>query len=347
MPINRRDFLKLSSSALGILALEPLHRSSPPWLPEDMYANELLGRVTHRGTHVYSDPDLLSQTLDKLPRDRLVRLLEELTAPHGPAHNLRWYRLERGYVHSAYIQRIEQVVYTAPLERVPAAGTLGEVKVPYTQASYKNRLEQWQPLFRLYYGSIHWVTAVEKGPLGDVFYHLYDDWLRLTYRVSAEHIQPVPGSRFTPLSPDFPAEQKRLEVSIERQILTAYEGRQIMREVPVSTGRRWTPTPKGQFQIDRKHPSRHMGDGGLTSDIHAYELVGVPWVSFFQSAGIAFHGTFWHDNFGEPMSMGCVNMPTDDALWLFRWSKPVYQSLSDERPTYRVVEKGGTQVVVV
>jgi lipoprotein-anchoring transpeptidase ErfK/SrfK len=194
---------------------------------------------------------------------------------------------------------------------------------------------------------MHWVTAIEEGPAGEVLYRLYDDWLRVYYRVPPAHVRPVANSLFRPLSPEVPPQNKRLEVSIERQTLTAYEGRQIVRLVPVSTGRRWTPTPVGEFQIDRKHPSRHMGDGGLTSDLRAYELVGVPWVTFFHSAGIAFHGTFWHDNFGEPMSMGCVNLHTEDALWLFRWSLPVYQSQSDDRPTYNVVEKGGTQVMVV
>jgi lipoprotein-anchoring transpeptidase ErfK/SrfK len=347
MPFNRRDFLKLSTSALGALAIAPLDKSSPPWLPDDLYGKELLGRVTRQDTPVYAEPDINSPRLAKLPRDKLQKLLEELVSPQGPTHNPRWYRLEQGYVHSAYIQRIESIHYNRPLTRVSARGFIGEITVPYTQTSYKDRLGQWVPLYRLYYGSVHWVTAVEEGPAGQVLYRLYDDWLQVNYRAPAEHIRPVPNSHFRPLSPDIPPEMKRLEVSIERQTLTAHEGRQIVREAPVSTGRRWTPTPLGQFQIDRKHPSRHMGDGGLTSDLRAYELVGVPWVSFFQSAGIAFHGTFWHDNFGEPMSLGCVNLRTEDALWLFRWSTPVYQSQSDERPTYRVVDKGGTQVVVV
>ena len=69
-------------------------------------------------------------------------------------------------------------------------------------------------------------------------------------------------------------------------------------------------------------PSRHMGDGELTDDIDAYELPGVPWVSFFHKDGYAFHGTYWHDNFGRKMSHGCVNMQNAAAKWLYRWSLP-------------------------
>lgn len=65
-----------------------------------------------------------------------------------------------------------------------------------------------------------------------------------------------------------------------------------------------------------------MGDGELTNDILAYELPGVPWCGFFVSTGVAFHGTYWHDNYGTKMSSGCVNMRPDEAKWLFRWTTP-------------------------
>lgn len=347
MNLTRRDFLKLSSSALSVAALGPVHTISTFWDPGDLFGFKMLGRVTRQDTPVFQGPDYDSPRLEKLPRDELLDLLEKVDSPRGPLHNPHWYRLQQGYVHSAYIQCIESIHINRPLVQVQPTGFVAEVTVPYTQTSYKNRLGQWVPLYRLYYGSVHWVTAVEEGPTGETLYRLYDDWLRVNYRVPAEHLRPVATLKLRPLASEIPAEQKRLEVSIERQTFTAFEGRQVVREGSVSTGRRWTPTPAGEFHIDRKHPARHMGDGGLTSDLRAYELIGVPWVSFFHSAGIAFHGTYWHDNFGEPMSLGCVNMRIEDALWVFRWSMPVFERQSDEHPTYRVVEKGGTRVVVV
>jgi len=73
-------------------------------------------------------------------------------------------------------------------------------------------------------------------------------------------------------------------------------------------------------------PLRHMGNGNLTSDIEAYELPGVPWVCFFHITGVAIHGTYWHTDFGRPRSHGCVNVPTEDAQWIYRWSFPIAPS---------------------
>ena len=66
-----------------------------------------------------------------------------------------------------------------------------------------------------------------------------------------------------------------------------------------------------------------MGDGSLEYGIEAYELPGVPWTCFFTEKGHAFHGTYWHDNFGSPMSHGCINMRNEDAKWLYRWLTPI------------------------
>jgi lipoprotein-anchoring transpeptidase ErfK/SrfK len=105
-------------------------------------------------------------------------------------------------------------------------------------------------------------------------------------------------------------------------------------------------TPVGNFQVERKYPSRHMGDGGLTSSPDAYELVGVPWATFFHPAGIAFHGTYWHDNFGSPMSQGCVNMRNSDAKWLFRWCNPYFNPQPHDRSEWKRIDRG-TQVDII
>ncbi len=83
-----------------------------------------------------------------------------------------------------------------------------------------------------------------------------------------------------------------------------------------------------------------MGDGNLTDDIRAYELPGVPWVSFFTQTGVALHGTYWHHNYGRRMSHGCVNMVTAEAKWIYRWTIP-------QADVYEWEKKGyGTQVTV-
>src|SRR3990172_2396540 len=64
--------------------------------------------------------------------------------------------------------------------------------------------------------------------------------------------------------------------------------------------------------------------GNLFADLDDYVLPGVPWTCFFTETGVAFHGTYWHDNFGMPMSRGCVNMRIEEAKWLFRWARPLH-----------------------
>jgi lipoprotein-anchoring transpeptidase ErfK/SrfK len=67
----------------------------------------------------------------------------------------------------------------------------------------------------------------------------------------------------------------------------------------------------------------------------------VPWTSFFEfTTGVALHGTYWHDNFGARMSHGCVNMRTEEAKWIYRWTAPVARSTDWNRKGY------GTRVEV-
>ena len=78
-----------------------------------------------------------------------------------------------------------------------------------------------------------------------------------------------------------------------------------------------------------------------------FTLPGVPWTSFFRSpGGYALHGTYWHNNFGLQMSHGCVNMRNEDALFIFRWSTPVYDPLKIESPDDWEVTGHGTSVLI-
>jgi hypothetical protein len=344
MAVTRREFLKFSCLTLASLATSAFGQGGP-WLPEEPPYGQPLGRVTRR-SKVHSEPDILSPALFTLQKDDLVTVLEGVDSPVGPAENPRWHRLAEGYLHSAYVQHIDGACLNRPLESIPVTGRLGEVTVPYTQVELKSRKWGLMPLYRLYYGSVHWIIGTEWNDLGEQFYWLMDDWLWARYRVRAEHIRPIPWEALAPLSTEIPPQEKKIHVSLERQLVTVYESGRVIREMRASTGRRYTSTPAGDFAVDRKHPSRHMGDGYLTSDLRAYELVGVPWVSFFHKAGIAFHGTFWHDNYGTPMSMGCVNLPIPDALWIYRWTKPVYTGEAGDRPAWKITGTGGTNVTV-
>ncbi|MCB0119408.1 MAG: L,D-transpeptidase, partial [Anaerolineales bacterium] len=58
-----------------------------------------------------------------------------------------------------------------------------------------------------------------------------------------------------------------------------------------------------------------------------YSTPAVPWCTFIASGGVAIHGAFWHNAFGERRSHGCVNVSPEDAKWIFRWTMP-YVSLA-------------------
>ena len=334
--ISRREFLKLSGVALGGLSSLAARSLPRPWPPQkNPPPQRIVGRVTIGGIYVYDAPYARSERQGSFVAMSWWEIDEEISSPYGPVYNPRWYHLRQGgYIHSAYIQRVEDRHFNQPLSRVPEAGQLGEITVPISD-SYRRLRRGWERLYRLYFGSVHWITHLMEGPDQEPWYGLTDELLHVQYCIPASHIRPIHADEITPISPEVPFEKKRIVVSIPDQTLTASEGELVVFQTRVSTGipsKEFTPngipthTPDGQFRISVKVPSKHMGDGNLTGDPEAYELLGVPWVSFFHVTGVAFHGTYWHDNFGRMMSHGCVNMRNADALWLYRWSQPVAAS---------------------
>jgi lipoprotein-anchoring transpeptidase ErfK/SrfK len=111
-----------------------------------------------------------------------------------------------------------------------------------------------------------------------------------------------------------PRKGKWIEVVLAQQRLNAWEDGSIVMSTAISSGTRRTPTIRGTFRVYRKYRSARMRGPG-------YDLPHVPYVMFY-SGSYGIHGTYWHSNFGRPMSHGCVNMPTGKAGWLFKWAPP-------------------------
>jgi lipoprotein-anchoring transpeptidase ErfK/SrfK len=103
-----------------------------------------------------------------------------------------------------------------------------------------------------------------------------------------------------------------IEVVLSSQRTIAWQGDRQARAMVVSTGISRYPTPPGRFRVYAKYPSVTMSGPG-------YHLPGVPDTMFFHR-GYAIHGTYWHENFGQPMSHGCVNLTKADAAWLYQWA---------------------------
>jgi hypothetical protein len=109
-------------------------------------------------------------------------------------------------------------------------------------------------------------------------------------------------------------------VDTVQQVLTAYENDRLVFATLISSGVGKRYTQAGVFQV---YLRQEIGDmSALMGTPDAYNIYYVPYIMYFNS-GMALHGATWHDNFGYPMSHGCVNMTITDAHWLFDWSRGV------------------------
>lgn len=114
--------------------------------------------------------------------------------------------------------------------------------------------------------------------------------------------------------------ERWIEVSLSDQMLYAWDGDELVNEFIISSGVQAYPTVTGVFRMWVRTPSQTMSGGDRASGTY-YNLPNVQWVQYFYGE-FALHGTYWHNNFGTPMSRGCVNLTTEDAEWLFNWTFP-------------------------
>lgn len=122
---------------------------------------------------------------------------------------------------------------------------------------------------------------------------------------------PAAGSPPAAVTPGNPG-TRWIDVNLTYQTLTAYEGNIPVLNTAMSSGVAAHPTVTGTFNIWLRYESQAMSG----SD---YYLPNVPYVMYFYR-DYALHGTYWHNNFGTPMSHGCVNLTIADAQWLYYWS---------------------------
>ncbi len=324
--ISRRDFLKLAGTALSGLAFSP-YLSTATAFDDGTWIRATSSGLQDKGIPVYSKPTDESTIVRSVFRDNLLHVYEEVNSG-TPGYNPIWYRVWGGYVHRARMQKV-QYIYNNPAKSIRETKQLAEVTVPYTQPFRMSGASNWISMGegnRLYYSTVHWVVGIDEGPDGTAWYRVLDELADITYNVPATHLRLIPDEEIAPISPEIPHEKKRIEVSLDMQTVTCYEYDKVVLQTTISSGlpNASMRTPARDFNIENKMPSKHMGVGDLAAALDAYALPGVPWVSFFESPpGYAFHGTYWHDNFGSPMSHGCINMRTEEAKWLFRWCLPL------------------------
>jgi lipoprotein-anchoring transpeptidase ErfK/SrfK len=106
--------------------------------------------------------------------------------------------------------------------------------------------------------------------------------------------------------------QRWIEIDLSRQRLVAWEGNISVYAVTISSGKSSTPTRTGTFTIQTKHRiARMTGDD--------YDVPDVPYTMYYDG-GMAIHGAYWHNLFGNPVTHGCTNVAVNHAKWLFNWA---------------------------
>lgn len=137
------------------------------------------------------------------------------------------------------------------------------------------------------------------------------------------------------------SDERWIEIDLSEQKIYAHNGDKVDYEFLISSGK-FAPTPVGEFRIWIKLRYTKMS-GGVPGTGTYYYLPNVPYTQYFHQ-GVGLHGCYWHQNFGHPMSHGCVNMATPDAEKLFYWTSPpvgIGQNI-----VYPTKDAPGTKVVV-
>ena len=352
--ITRRNFLKDSVIGLASLTILPFIGLTP--LVEFPQADRL-GRVTVGMVEVKAKPDPDSATVAKVYEDAVVPWLSEVVGTRPFRRNQRWVETPQGYIWSAYLQPVKNLKNLPVknlLETSLGPGMWVEVTIPYIDVILANppARSPWlqeNPNPRLYFSQIFWIDGTKVDDSGQTWYRVnerygYGD----IFWANAEAFRPITNKEILPINPD--VENKRIVVNIAYQTISCFEGSNEIYFAFISTGFRYNingkrtdewETPLGKRPIWRKLFSVHMS-GGTTGG--GYDIAGVSWVSLFEGNGVAIHSTFWHNNFGEEMSQGCVNASPEDAKWIFRWTNPI---VAYDPGDLTVGMPGGTSVDVI
>jgi len=315
--ISRREFLKLATTGSLAFALSDLK------LDRALAASSVTqGLMTISGVPLYDAPTFKANEIHLFGKDKVVDVTSvDENGDEGNPFNTIWYQINNeGYTYSGWVLPVE-TRYQKPSFDVPEKGRVGEITVPFVDTK-KAPYVYADRGYRVYYGSAHWVKRVvvtreEKS----IWYEIYDSEVKRYLYIPSHDMRLVPYDELTLLSPEVPEEEKSIVVDRDTQMVTAFEGEKLILSQRCSSGAEGTETPSGEFRTYHKGAAVHMTNQGDALE-NIYNLPGVPWCSFFTGAGHALHGTYWHNDYGMPRSHGCVNLPSEVAKFLYRWTLP-------------------------
>jgi len=357
-PPTRREFLKLAGLGAGALAFRALARAALPDFPQA----DRLGRVTVGKVDVFARADASSPVLGTLYEDTVVPWLRETVGPMPGRINQRWVETPNGFVWGGNLQPVGNLP-NAPLNSLPVTslgtGMWAEVTVPYVDLLLDNPPARapWLKYrgsiglpARFFYSQIAWADQLRTDESGQAWYRINEKYGSGDFFwAQAEALRPLTAEDTAPISPAVDPASKRIVVKIREQTLACFEGQTEVHFARISSGALYDAwgnpvdawaTPLGEFPIWRKAISLPLSGGSASA---GWSLPGVGWVNLFVSTGVAIHSTYWHNNYGEPSSRGCINAAPDDAKWIFRWNQP---SVPYDPGDVTVEWPGGTKVTV-
>ncbi len=351
--VSRRDFIKLAGVGLGAMAFRPYYipELEPLYLPKRLPqfpTSEIIGRVTENNIPLRSRPTddaNLSSSLSTLNADTLVEWGREVVGNVVSASNQRYVETPQGYVYGSVLQPTRNLP-NAPITEMPAGqtGFRAEVTVPYIDLTLEgivaspwlqSNIEYNFPP-RLYYGQVVWIDQIRQNN-GFVEYRWNEDGVGHGYGyggygelfwLDGAGVKILTDAEISPISPDFNPDEKTISVDLDYQILSCFEGKNEVFFCRISSGRKFGAdglvtdeyaTPAGSLITHWKIVSKNMTAGSAQS---GYSTPAVPWNTFISGEGIAIHGAFWHNAFGEKRSHGCINVTPEHAKWIFRWTTP-------------------------
>ena len=332
-PLTRRDFLKLSSVAFMGIAV-------PYWKDEGETSGPpptSLGRIATWQLPIRSEAKLKATLVENKKYDTVIPLLATVIGEAPWPSNPIWYQTEGGYIHSAFVQPVEDQPSGGPAPIVPP-GIWVQVCVPIAEARLKPAARYVSR--KLYYGTVYRAVDVAQDEQGQWWYRLQEG---IAYSpgpyVLASSLRYLPPEVLSPLSPE--RTDKQIVVDVTKQEMTCYEGEVPIFSARTATGYGSNRTPRGEYEVLRKSHTAYM-IGGEGEDY--YNLPGVSFPTYFTRSAIAVHGTYWHNDYGRPRSHGCVNVLNDVAQFVFRWSAP---AVPYDQHQILVKRGEGTKVVVV
>lgn len=369
---SRRDFLKISAAGLGALAFNPYgalnlgYLASPKRLPE-FPKSEIIGRIVDPGIDLRSSPTNdpnLNNSIAKLGADTLVEWGRQVMGNViGGLTNQRYVETPNGFIYSSVLQPTRNLPNT-PITEIPSGqpGFWAEVTVPYVDLTHEgvvaspwlqdHILYNFPP--RLYYGQVVWMDQIRinngfpeyrwnEGINGHGYgYGAYGEF----FWGDGAGFKVLTEEDVAPINPEVDPNDKRIEADLDYQTLSCYEGNTEVYFCRISSGIGYDPetgqtseklaTPVGNLLTHWKIISENMTAGSFQS---GYSTPAVPWTTMISGDGVAIHGAFWHNAFGEKRSHGCINVSPEDAKWIFRWTTP-YVSLAQSEVRVSLPDHG-------